>query len=233
MVFLRLMVLVFVIWMTWRMVKVGAREADTLKLLLLASLVLNVMAFVFSTAPIDLGSARYLPTLIIFGPLLAGLCWDEAGARAAQLWIAMPIVAAGFLIPFGRHILQPIPEPPSEVIKFLQANQLSEGYGSYWTADILTVLSDGRLKVRQVAIGPEGKLLPFEWQSSRQWYEMKDARFLIFKDDAYGVNSTTAVATWGLPNDRTEIDGYTILSWKTPLHLAQGVAIPHRVRYSP
>jgi hypothetical protein len=94
------------------------------------------------------------------------------------------------------------------------------------TADIFTVLSDGKLKVRPIAAGQDDRLVPLEWQASRQWYEMKNARFLIFKDYAFNVNAITAIRTWGYPAERTEIDGYTIMRWETPLHLAEGAVIP-------
>ena len=54
------------------------------------------------------------------------------------------------------------PAHPQQVMDFLEANQLTEGYGSFWSAGIFTVLSDGKLKVRQVAFGPERKMVRFE-----------------------------------------------------------------------
>jgi hypothetical protein len=207
-VLVHLVVLIFVVWVVWRALRASTWEPDTLKLLLLAAMVLNIVAFVVSTAPAATdSSARYLPTVAIFGPLIAGMSWYKLRLREKLLWVLAPLFVVSYLIPFGRQMMRPIAEPPREVIEFLEANQLTKGYGSYWSSGILTVLSDGKVKVRQVMVGPEGKLVLLEWLSARQWYEMKDARFLILKDDSFGVNPGSAIRTWGLPEDSRVIGG--------------------------
>jgi len=236
-VLIHLGVLIFIIWIIWEVARTASQETDPLKLLLLTALILNVIAFVFSTAPTNLASARYLPTLTIFGALLAGLCWHDVGISAKPLWLATPIVMIAFLIPFGRQMVRPIQDPqpqadfvppdPRGVAEFLEANHLTEGYGSYWCASIFMVLSDGKVKVPPVAFGPQGLLAPLLWWSARQWYDMKNARFLIFKDESFGVNRVTAISTWGPPSETKDLDGYTILIWPRPLHLGQIPVIPH------
>jgi hypothetical protein len=222
-----LLVVIFLTWAMVRIVRSASREDDRLKLLLLSAVFLNLGAFVLSTAPTDIGSTRYLPTLGIFVPLLAGLSWYEAGISARLLRIATPLFAAAFLIPFAGQILSPTADPSQEVVEFLEANQLGEGYGSYWSASIFTLQSEGKVKVRQVARSPEGKLVPLEWLSARQSYEMRDARFLIFKDQLFGVNPTSAIKTWGPPDRQENVQGYTIFIWPGPLHLAEGALVPH------
>jgi hypothetical protein len=220
-------VLMFLIWAIWRIARVALSKLDALRLMLLSALILNLLAFLFSTTPYDLDSARYLPALTSFGPLLFGLSWYEVEISESLLWLAAPIVGAAFLIPFLWRLGSPIaelreraglaPSKPDDVIEYLESNHLTEGYGSYWTANILTVLSDGKVKVRQVA-SLNGQLVPLEWESARQWYDMKNARFLIFKDNSYDVGSEPAIRMWGSPVYTAERDGYTILVWSKPLN---------------
>jgi len=99
---------------------------------------------------------------------------------------------------FAVQMFEPVTKPPLTVIKFLEGNGLTEGYGSYWSAGILSVISDGKIVVRQVGAGPGG-IVPVRWYSSEEWYAMKNARFLIFKDKTWGVGLDKAVTTWGPP----------------------------------
>jgi hypothetical protein len=225
-------VLIFLIWVAWKIAAIALQECDTFRLLLLSALILNVLAYVLSTTAFGPGSARYLPTLPIFGPILVGLSWYKVGVPEKPLWLAIPIVAAAFLIPFVTHLSFPIPEKeeslalgpsdPEQAIEFLEENQLTEGYGGYWSACIFTVLSDGKVKVRQVGAGEDGKLLRLDWYSARRWYDMKNARFLIYRDNTYNVNELTGIKTWGPPSDRISIGGYVILIWPQPLKLMDG-----------
>lgn len=236
MLLIRLVVLIFMIWVIWRRARSVTLEPDTFKSLLLIAVMLNLGAFIFSTTPRDLGTARYLPTLTVLAPILVGLCWYEVGVPAKNLWVAMPVIALAFLVPFAHRMAKPLPElverpglaprDPQAVLDYLQAHGLTEGYGSYWSSGIFTVLSNDKIKVRQVAVGSGDKLVPLEWESARQWYDMKNARFLIFKDESFRVNAGSAMRTWDEPGDRTEIDGYVIFTWPQPLYLAEGAVRP-------
>ena len=221
-------VLIFLLCVASRLYRM--RTEDTFKLLLLAAMALNVIAFVVSTVPVDRGSARFLPTLTIFGPLVAAISWYEVGLRerVAWAWVLGPFLLLSYLIPFARELVRPVAEPPQGVIQFLEAQGFTEGYGSYWSSGILTVLSRGKVKVRQVSVGPEGKLVPLEWQSARRWYATDQAKFLVIdRMPVFGVDRFTAIRTWGVPKYEEMIDGYLILTWPSPLHLAEGAYRPH------
>jgi len=236
--FVHLGVLIFLIWVIWKVARIAVRKFDGLRLMMLTALILNLLAFLFSSTPMDLDSARYLPTFAVFGPVLVGLSWYEVDVPEKLLWLAAPTIAAAFMIPFCVRLAHPLsetgvrervelaPTDPHEVIEFLESNHLTEGYGSYWSANILTVLSDGKIKVREVALGPEGKLVPLRWFSASQWYDMKNAKFLIFKDTAFDVSWGPAISMWGFPADNAQIDGYTILTWSRPLQLGEPGLIP-------
>ena len=214
-------VIVLVIWAVCEAgVRVIKGEESLMIALLWASLAFNLMAFVFSTSPLDAGTARYLVTVPVFGALIAAMSWQKLGGEKYAVYV-LPVVACAYVGAFAVQVFRPIAKPPVNVIRFLEENGLREGYGSYWSASILSVISDGKIAVRQVAAGREG-MVPLRWLSSEDWYAMKDARFLIFKDTAFGVNLHTAIRSWGSPMRVEQIDGYTVAVWDSaigvPLH---------------
>jgi len=213
--------MMLVIWVVCKACVRSLKEEENLMVrLLCASLVLNAIAFVFSNRPItymlgDPGTARYLPTVPIFGALITAMSWQRVIARKYALYL-LPVVACAYVAAicfpsesllggsaFAVQMFEPVTKPPLTVIKFLEGNGLTEGYGSYWSAGILSVISDGKIVVRQVGAGPGG-IVPVRWYSSEEWYAMKDARFLIFKDKTWGVGLDKAVTTWGPPMQGAE-----------------------------
>jgi hypothetical protein len=121
--------------------------------------------------------------------------------------------AAGFVQVMAR----PQAETPAEVISYLERAGLSEGYGGYWDANLLSAESGGKLKIGPVGIGNQGKLVFFPWYASKQWSRMRDARFMIFSADWGGVSSASAANTWGPPAEIHQIGKYHVLIWQRPL----------------
>ena len=65
------------------------------------------------------------------------------------------------------------------------------------------------------------RLRPYNWESSDQWYNMNDARFLIFNPkDSLGVDAATGLNTWGDPQETKTLDGFHILIWAAPIHFS-------------
>lgn len=210
-------VMILVIWLVCEAcVRALRREENLMTTLLCASLVLTTIEFVFSDK--EAGGARYLTTVPIFGALIAAMSWQRLIVRKYALYLLLPVVACAYFGAFAAQMFEPIAKPPMTVVKFLEENGLTEGYGSYWSSSILSVLSEGKIVVRQVGAAREG-IVPLRWSSSEQWYAMKDARFLIYKDKAFGAGPYKAVTTWGPPLQIKQIDGYTVMIWDSPLHV--------------
>jgi len=209
-------VMILVLWLVCEAsVRALRREENLMTTLLCASLVLTAIEFVFSDR--QAGGGRYLTTVPIFGALIAAMSWQRVVVRKYALYL-LPVVACAYFGAIAAQMFEPIAKPPMTVVKFLEDNGLTEGYGSYWSASILSVLSEGKLVVRQVGGAREG-IVPLRWSSSEQWYAMKDARFLIYKDKAFGAGPFKAVTTWGPPLQLKQIDGYTVMIWDSPLHV--------------
>lgn len=54
--------------------------------------------------------------------------------------------------------------------EFIEENDLDYGYATFWNANVLTVVSDERVKVRSINV-KEGKISKYVYQSKKAWYE--------------------------------------------------------------
>ncbi len=54
--------------------------------------------------------------------------------------------------------------------EFIEENDLNYGYATFWNANVLTVVSDERVKVRSIRLN-EGKISKYVYQSKSSWYE--------------------------------------------------------------
>lgn len=146
---------------------------------------LSLFFFVFTNVPDmsnPMASARYLlPTLYMGLLLLPGLITErptEGGKTSLLLFGAVTCTALiGFMtlaVPgygsTGRTWSDARSKGNTRIalMEFLEKEGLRYGYASYWNAGALTLLSDGRLKVRQVH--PEGLLAPNHLHSSNRWF---------------------------------------------------------------
>jgi hypothetical protein len=211
--------LVFLVWAIIRLIRnASAARRGTMAMLLMTATIVDVAAFIFSASPVDLASARYLSPALVYGSLLTALSWSDLAVARKYVEYLLPVIVFGYALAFGIRLTHPRAPQPAAVLDYLESNGLSEGYGEYWSSGILTALSDGKVKVRQVIAGPGGRLIPYDWLSTRDWYNMTDARFFIFRGQDGGTNFN-ALRTWGTPQQTTTIDGYRIMIWSAPIQL--------------
>ena len=146
---------------------------------------LSLFFFVFTNVPDmsnPMASARYLlPTLYMGLALLPGLISERpttGGKTSLALFASVTVTALlGFMtlaLPgygsTGRTWADARARGDARftLMEFLEKEGLRYGYASYWNAGALTLLSNGRLKVRQVH--PEGLLAPNHLHSSNRWF---------------------------------------------------------------
>lgn len=73
------------------------------------------------------------------------------------------------------------------VISVLESNDLEYGYATFWNANIMTLLSDSQVKVRNVILSEEG-IKKTTYQSNTNWYENApeyDRYFLMMSSSEY------------------------------------------------
>lgn len=79
----------------------------------------------------------------------------------------------------------------SKLVQYVENNNLKYGYATFWNAGSVTVLSDNKVKVRQIYI-ENGIPQKFKWLSSNSWYEQSNEHtktfLLLTKQEAKALN---------------------------------------------
>ena len=218
-----LLILTGVVLVAWACCIAARRllaEDGRLVPILFVGITINLAAFALSTLAVDLGSAHELAAVLPFGAVLAGRLLPGRPATTALL-PALLAVLVGYAGVLAYHATRP-PRPPTTqaVAAWLTAHHLTAGIGDYWTANITTVATSGRVAVRPVELSC-GRFSPDAWESSQSWYEPPStATFLVLPlTGAAGANGTAAnaVAQFGAPVRTARIGGYEVLVWNHDL----------------
>lgn len=72
----------------------------------------------------------------------------------------------------------------NDMAEFLEENDLEYGYATFWYANIITMMSDSKVKVRCISLGENGYKKRF-YQTNKNWYEDMegyDKYFVILTD---------------------------------------------------
>lgn len=104
------------------------------------------------------------------------------------------------------------------VIHYIEKEKLTHGFSPYWNANILTVLSSGKIKSRAVLY--DGNFIaPYHWLSKNTWYCFSnDPFFVIYAPNDFGINEQTIFKTFGFPTKIKSIGPYRIYSYRSDIH---------------
>ncbi len=85
-------------------------------------------------------------------------------------------------------------EQLSEVSQFLKEKDLEYGYGTFWNASIITLMTDSDVKVRVITSTTSGDLYPRLYQSNVNWYKDNsyDEYFIILDNGEYSQYTTSS-----------------------------------------
>lgn len=126
-------------------------------------------------------SSRYLVPGLLLGVLIMimhSVQWSHQPSifTMSVVLVTFSFVTSGyhtyrFSTINSQHLGQPlqINTDRLEMVDFLKKNNLEYGYASYWNAGSLTVLSDGKIKIRQIVLN-NGMPTPMRHLSSNRWY---------------------------------------------------------------
>jgi hypothetical protein len=187
---------------------------------LFVGLAINLAAFVLSTQAGDIGSTHELAALVPFGAVLAGRLLPGRPAVTA-LVPALAAVLAVYCGALAYSATRPAgPAKTQAVASWLTENHLTAGIGTYWTANITTAATGGRVEVRPVVLSC-GRFAPYAWESRKAWYEPPAAAtFLVLAlTKSTGANGTAADATaqFGPAQRTARIGPYEVLVWNHDL----------------
>lgn len=172
-----------------------------------------------STQVVTVTSTREIGAVL---PLAAALAGRMLAGRvlAARLVPLLAIVAFGYLVGLVHEISQPSVPPQNQRLEsWLAAHDLHTGLSGYWESNVVSLTSGDRVRVRQVAVAPDGRLIISNIESDLAWYdpERNSANFVVLTPGVPGYPGFTSrravLATFGPPAQTYHFGLYTVLVW--------------------
>ncbi len=174
-------------------------------LTLLFGIMFLTAAFLLSDIALSKASARYLTPAVVYGLILALRNIPEVVSKYYER-ISFKIIGAIIIVVYASSFiyaaLTPIPKSPFRPLgNWLEKHGLKYGYGSYFDSGIITLMSDNKIKVRQVVSGMNGKIVQYKWVSNKNWYK-KNAVFVIYSEHFIygGIDKGSVINTFGKPS---------------------------------
>jgi hypothetical protein len=141
-------------------------------------------------------------------------------ARAAA-GLAGLVVLLGYLGGLAHDVVQPASPPAfAPVASWLQAHHLRYGLGGYWESSIVTVQTDGQVKVRALL---KPTLAPDLWLAKPAWYDPAgpQANFVVLSSTPGFMNNWEPRALiskyFGRPAGVYNFGPYTVMVWNRNL----------------
>jgi hypothetical protein len=199
------------------------------------AIVLNIVLFVVTSAGSE--GPHEIAVVAPFGAALAARMltgWGRqpaaspqpSSARAAGLLArraravacgAGVVVLLGYLGGLAHDVVQPASPPAfARVASWLQAHQLRYGLGGYWESSIVTVETDGQVKVRALL---KPTLAPDLWLAKPAWYDPagQQANFVVLSSTPGFMNNWEPRALiskyFGRPARVYNFGPYTVMVW--------------------
>jgi hypothetical protein len=215
------------------------REKDLITQLLVAGVLLNLLAFAVGTHAVEDTFAREISPSLPLGAALTGRVLGRRllahGPVARWLAPVLSLVLCGYLAGLGYEASRPAaPAQNQQLAAWLEAHHFRYGLSGYWQANVVTLETGQRVKVRAItpAWGGSLKLMTVGKQALASWYDPRQnyANFVITYPGYSGTQPFTGytgiggfneagrmLATFGEPA-RTYHDGpYTIYVWNKNL----------------
>ena len=170
---------------------------------------------------------HFLVVPIVFASVLTGRIVARAWSKVPVGWTTRALAIVGlavslsFAAGLGYALSRPEPtQPASSLATWLEAHDLTNGIGGYWSAAITTVESSGAVTVRPVSIGRHGVQRMMS-QSSASWYAGQRFQFLVYGTSGHARRYMTAAdRTWGPPAHLYKVGRYHVLVWDHTLRIA-------------
>jgi len=193
---------------------------------LAVAIVLNIVLFVTTGAGSQ--GPHEIAVVAPFGAALAArmLAGSQASRTRAQSVLARRTravvygaglaVLLGYLGGLAHEAVQPAAPPDgSQVASWLQAHHLRYGLGGYWQSSIVTVDTDGQVKVRAVVKNTMG---PYLWLAKPAWYDpdAQQANFIVLDSTrSYLYSEPRAVIAkhFGRPAHEYHVGPFTVMVW--------------------
>jgi hypothetical protein len=210
------------------------RGADLVEQVLLTGIAIDLAAYVAGVQAVNILSTREIAPVLPFAAVLAGRrlggCLTASTASAAArtaartaVTTALGVVLALYGAGLGYAAVQPAAAPQyAALARWLRAHHLTHGLSGYHQANIVTLATGGRVTLRAVTAGRDGRLAAYTWNASAAWYDpaRQAATFLVLTvpgappaAGSAGLTARQAAAVFGRPARRYRYQAYLILVW--------------------
>jgi hypothetical protein len=196
------------------------RERDLVVQVLFAAIVINLAAYAFSTLPRSLPSTRQIAAVLPFSAALAGrLLARRISAPSARPLLV--VVLLGYLAGLGNELRHPsVSAQNQQLASWLAAHHLEAGLSGYWEANVVTLTSGDRVKIRYVVA--RGQIAPGKIEVKGDWYDpaRSSANFVVLSPGIEGYPGFAGpgveramLATFGPPARTYRVGTCTVLVW--------------------
>jgi hypothetical protein len=184
--------------------------------------VCSILVFLLTNLATGMGQLRYLLPPSVYASILCYAAFARVLSRA-RLTIVIPafLLVSGLT---GSVLFAQAPHsvaPQQHLIAFLKSHHLSYGFGTYWTASITTLGSNGQVQVLPV-LEQDGRIRPYRWHSDAAWFQgsrLDTANFIVFDSSVpQGPFQDAVINEFGAPQQIYRLaQGYVILVWDHPI----------------
>lgn len=208
---------VFVIKYLWQLIRQKIRELDLISVLMSLSIIVALAASLLT----DRSAAVYITIVpIAFGVvLLRNIESLINSVNNKRLFIAVIALLAflsfaGKIKEISSYIKNELHTSEYALVEVLEEQGLKNGYGSFWDASIITILSQNHTTVRHIRY-EENVVAMWKWFAKREWYQ-QDAEFIVINKssedtDFLQIAEANMLNVFGEPSKRIEIDKYLVL----------------------
>ncbi len=199
-------------------------KANYLNVMLLSSFGIMFVSYIFTTYAIDAISARFLilSSVSIFVVIALSFREKEDSQQRKLVYLAAIALLLLATVPASLSSVSALSYKPNEphyqAIRFLEDNNVTIGYSDYDNANLLTYLSNDRVKLRLIRDAPEGYGRPVPrgyleniWLSSERWWWTLPTNYSVVINKNGELNSSMArVVSKYPPTETLYFGNYTI-----------------------
>jgi hypothetical protein len=193
-------------------------EGDYLDAFLAVAFTINVLAGVFSNRITDATAMRYFFPALVFGAILIARIQIVTRWLGAYFYLALLTSMAFSLVAYARNPRKPVlvAKEIEAASSWLSNNDLSNGFGPYWSSSIVTAATENRVQIRALIADSEGKLKPFEWEANKKWYHSAATSstrrifVLAHEEESNFYREADVLRNLGEPLDKHEVGPYIL-----------------------
>lgn len=176
----------------------------------------NTFVFLFTNSTVV---DRYYITVLVFAlPVIA--VYFEKENLAFDRTVAGVLLAGCLMITVSKEVYSMITvnknEEPAAVAEFLKENGYEFGYATYWNANIITELTDGRVEIANIS--DPMTMEYFKWSSPLKYYTEeyeRRASFLLLTQEEAALYENALYETGNRKKERIYEKGdYVVFSYK-------------------